>query len=274
MASGDGNDLLSPAPPVTSRRLAEITGEQADVEFGFGSGVVILPMGSQETHGPALPMGDFLLAEAIALRIAERHGKAFVAPVIPYGGADFFRLVPGAVSVSTRALAAFLEEVLRGLLSARADTILIVNGHGGSIPAIDEAQRALRQDPGATIPALHLWRNAGAWQEELGGDSAALGHGGDPIASVALHLFPGLCHPRRFAPRQPPGTMFGQPVAGFGALRVGGAEFNLPMNIDKIAPGGVQATDPRGSDAARGAAIVERLVAAGTAMLQAMRNPE
>lgn len=261
-------------PPVASRRLAEITGEQAEAAFGVtGNGIAILPMGSQETHGPALPMGDYLLAEAIALRIAERHGRAFVAPPIPFGGADFFFRVPGAISLSTRTLALLVEEVLWGLIAGGFRHILIVNGHGGSIPAIEEAQRSLRRNPGATVPALHLWRNAGAWQEDLGGSPAALGHGGDPIASVALHLFPALCHPDRFAPRRPAGAVFGQPVTGFGALRVGGAEFNLPMGIEDIAPGGVQAADPRGASAAHGAAIVERLVAAGSAMLTAMEAP-
>lgn len=263
------------APLPASRRLAEITAEQAALEaFPGDGGVAILPMGSLETHGPALPMGDFLLAEAIALRIAERHGRALVAPPIPFGGADFFDRVPGAVALSTRTLALVVEEALRALLAGGFNTLLVVNGHGGSVPAIEEAQRALRRDPGAVVPALHLWRNAGSWQAELGGDPAALGHGGDPVASVALHLLPHLCRPERLAPRRgPPGTAYGVPLADFGALRLAGAEFHLPTHVEAVAPGGVRAEDPRGASAAHGARIVERLVAAGAAMLEAMRSP-
>jgi creatinine amidohydrolase len=256
-------------------RIATLTApEVAEAAFPGDAGTAILPMGSTETHGPGLPMGDYLIAEAIALGIAARHGGALVAPPLPFGGADFFQRVPGAIALSTATLTRVVEEALMCLIAGGFNRILIVNGHGGSIPAIEEAQRALRLNPGAVIPALHLWRNAGGWQEELGGDPAALGHGGDPVASVALHLFPEWCRPEAFAPRQAAAKLFGQPIANFGAIRLGGAEFNLPTHVEQAAPGGVYADDPRGANAAHGAAIVERLVAAGAAMLRAMEQPE
>ncbi len=245
-------------------RLAALTAEAVAARRGAP---VVLPMGSTETHGPALPMGDHLLAEAVAIRIAERHGGALVAPVVPFGGADFFRGVPGAVALSHATLAALLREVLENLAAGGFPRALIVNGHGGSIPAIEEAQRAAP----VPVPALHIWRAAAGWQAELGGPAEALGHGGDPIASVALHLLPGLCRPERLAARRaPPGRALGVPLAGFGALRLGGVEFHLPTPIESLAPGGVQAADPRGASAERGAAIVERLASAGAGMLRAL----
>jgi len=245
-------------------RLAALTAEEVAARRGAP---VLLPMGSTETHGPALPMGDHLLAEAVALRIAKRHGAALVAPVLPFGGADYFRGVPGAISLSHATLAALLREVLDNLAAGGFPRVLVVNGHGGSIPAIEEAQRAAA----VPVPALHIWRVAGAWQAELGGPAEALGHGGDPVASVALHLLAELCRPERLEPRRaPPGQALGVPLAGFGALRLGGAEFNLPTAIEALAPGGVQAADPRGASAERGAAIVGRLAAAGAEMLRAL----
>jgi len=242
-------------------RLASMTAPEAAARRGVP---VLLPMGSTETHGPALPLGDHLLAEAIAVRIAGRHGRALVAPAIPFGGADFFRGVPGAVALSHATLAAVLRDVLESLHAGGFPRVLIVNGHGGSIPAIEEAQR----ETPSPVPALHLWRVAGAWQAELGGAAEALGHGGDPVASVALHLLPELCRPGLLAPREaPPADILGCRVAGFGAVRVAGVEFSVPTGIEQVASGGVQAADPRGASAARGAAIVERLVAAGAAML-------
>ncbi len=247
----------------TPCRLAALTAAEVAARRGAP---VLLPMGSTETHGPALPMGDHLLAEAIAMRIAGRHGTALVAPVLPFGGADFFGGVPGAIALSHATLAALLREVLEGLAAGGFARVLIVNGHGGSIPAIEEAQRAAP----VPVPALHIWRVAGAWQTELGGPATALGHGGDPVASAALHLFPGLCRPGRLAPGRPAGAALGVPLAGFGAVRLAGAEFNLPTPIETLAPGGVQAADPRGASAERGAVIVERLALAGAAMLHAL----
>lgn len=248
-------------------RIAALAAPEVARRLAAGH-AVILPMGSTETHGPALPMGDFLLAEAIALRIAARAGDALVAPPIPFGGADFFRGVPGGVALSTPTLTALVSETLAALQEGGAARLLVVNGHGGNIPAIEDAQRHLQAARGLVVPVLHLWRNAGAWHAELGGAPESLGHGGDPVASVALHLFPALCDPAQLAPPAAPrGAVHGIPVSGFGTLRLADAEFGVPLHIGEIAPGGVQAADPRSARAPRGARIVERLVAAGAEML-------
>ena len=104
-----------------------------------------------------------------------------------------------------------------------------------------------------------------------GGAPEALGHGGDPVASVALYLLPHLCAPDHLAPRGAAQTVHGLPVTGFGTLRAGGAEFALPLEIAEIAPGGVQAPDPRAASAGHGARIVARLVAAAADMLTQMK---
>lgn len=251
-------------------RIAELAAPEVSERVAAGA-PVILPMGSLETHGPALPMGDYLLAEAIALRIAARDGTALVAPPIPFGGVDFFRGVPGGVALSPATLTALLREVLAALVQGGARRLLLVNGHGGNIAAIEEAQRELRLSAGVVAPVLHLWRNAGAWQAALGGAPEALGHGGDPVASVALHLFPALCHPERFAPRAEVPRCLGLRVTGFGTVQAGGAEFGVPLDLGEIAPDGVHAPDARGANPTHGALLTERLVAAGAAMLRALR---
>jgi creatinine amidohydrolase len=268
------DDLNDPAGR-RRHRIAELRAPDVAVRLASGA-AVLLPMGSTETHGPALPMGDFLLTEAIAGRIADAAAEAgddaLVAPPIPYGGEDFFASVPGAVSFSGALLQAMVTEMTEAFLRSGCRRILVVNGHGGSIAAIEAAARALRARHGAVVPALHLWKVAGAWQAALGGDPAALGHGGDPIASVALHLLPALCRPEAARPRHPAAPFLGQTVTGFGTIACGGAEFGVPLGIEEIAEGGVQAADPRGASAGHGARIVGRLAAAGVAMLAAMRD--
>jgi len=251
-------------------KLAELKAPDAASRIAAGA-PVILPMGSLETHGPGLPMGDYLLAEAIALRIAEADGDALVAPPIPFGGADFFRGLPGGIALSPATLTALVFDVLNGLVEGGARRLLIVNGHGGNIASIEDAQRELRVATDVLAPVLHLWKNAGAWQSALGGDPRALGHGGDPIASVALHLCPELCDAARFTARAPIAPVLGLPVSGFGTLRAAHAEIGVPIELDEVAPGGVAAEDPRGACAAHGAKLVARLVEAGVAVLRGMR---
>ncbi|MEJ1976945.1 MAG: creatininase family protein [Acetobacteraceae bacterium] len=63
--------------------------------------VILLPLGSIEEHGPASPMGDFMLTEALATQIAERSG-AIAAPTLPFGYAEYFRPIPGGVQLRAK----------------------------------------------------------------------------------------------------------------------------------------------------------------------------
>ena len=261
-----------------SHRLAELAAPEAAARLAAGA-CAILPMGSLETHGPHAPMGDFLLADAICARIAERAAErgadALVLPPVPFGGEDFFDAVPGGVSLSSPLLQGIVEETAEALFRNGARSMLVVNGHGGSIHAVEAAARALRRRRGVVVPALHLWRAAGALHAELGGSAESLGHGGDPVWSVALHLRPDLCRPERAPPPRAaaaPPVSFGLPVSGFGAVRCGGAEFVVPMEAEEAAPGGVAAADPRAGSAEHGARLVERLVSAGVAMVVHLRG--
>lgn len=248
--------------PIVARRLA-------------AGAAVLLPMGSTETHGPALPMGDFLLADAIAAQIADAASQAgddaLIAPAIPYGGEDFFAGVPGGISLTQDVLQAIVEQMAQAFLRSGTRRILVVNGHGGSIAAIDAAARAVRARHGVIIATLHLWKVAGPWQRELGGAPEALGHGGDPIASVAMHLLPALCDPGAARARTPAAPFLGLPITGFGTIACEGVEFAVPITVDEIADGGMQAQDARTANPAHGARIVDRFATAGAAILAALR---
>lgn len=256
----------------SNNRIAELTAPEVAARLAAGA-CMLLPMGSLETHGPQAPMGDFLLAEAIADRIAATPGAdALVLPAIPFGGEDFFGMVQGGVVLTPGLLQAVVEEVCTNLIRTGARRILVLNGHAGSIAPVDAASRALRRRHTVLIPALHLWRVAGALHAELGGDPDSLGHGGDPVWSVALHLRPDLCRPELARARQPVPPVLGLPVADFGTLRLAGAAFSVPMDVEEVAPGGVACADSRAGNAEHGARLVARLVEAGAAMVAQLKE--
>jgi creatinine amidohydrolase len=260
---------------VNRTRIAELTAPEVADRLAAGA-VALLPMGSLETHGPALPMGDYLVAEEIASRIAQSAlglgADALVAPAIPFGGEDFFAGVAGGITLSVPTLTAVIEEMAEAFIRIGTRRIMIVNGHAGTIAPAEAAARAMRHRHGVIIPALHLWREAGKLHAELGGSQAAFGHGGDPVASVTMYLRPDLCRPDAAREKHGTGPYLGLPPTGFGAIRAHGVDFAVPMWVEEVAPGGVAAPDPRSANAAHGAAIAERLIAAGAAMCQQLRD--
>jgi creatinine amidohydrolase len=255
--------------PPPGCEIARLTAPEVAARIAAGAPVV-LPLGSLETHGPQAPMGDFLIAAEIARRIAEA-GEGLVLPAIPFGGEDFFAGIPGGIELPGGLLQSLVEEVLARMVATGCRRLLVVNGHAGSIVPVEAAARALRRRLGVVVPSLHLWRVAGALHAELGGPPSSLGHGGDPVYSVALHLVPELCRPERAGPRAAAGECLGLPLTDFGTLRCGGVAFSVPATVAENAPGGVACADSRDASAERGAAITERLVAAGAAMLRQLR---
>ena len=260
---------------MSAHRIAELTAPEVASRFAAGA-VAILPMGSLETHGPALPMGDYLVAEEIACRIAAsayaKGADALVAPAIPFGGEDFFAGVAGGITLSVATLTAVIEEMAEAFIKIGTRRIMIVNGHAGTIAPADAAARSMRHRHGVIIPALHLWREAGKLHGELGGQPITFGHGGDPVASVTMALKPELCRPEKARPRDATGPYLGVPPTGFGAIRAHGVEFAVPMWVEEVAPGGVAAPDPRGANSTHGLRIVEQLVAAGAAICAQLRD--
>ncbi|MDA8051018.1 MAG: creatininase family protein [Rhodospirillales bacterium] len=254
---------------MTKHLLAQLTSAEARERLAARP-VILLPLGSHEDQGPHAPMGDFLSAAAMAERIAARAGErgtdALVAPVVPFGVAEYFGHAPGGIALSPATFRALFSEVLEALLRHGQTRLLIINGHGGNVPVIHEVTLAIRRARGLIIPSFYLWRiGYGLLPGILGPEKAraASGHGADPLTSVAMHLFPALMRLDLVpAPAEPPPIM-GLAVSGLGTARFEGAEIQIPIEFNEAAPGGALNADARLSAAATGALLVEQLTELG-----------
>jgi mycofactocin system creatininase family protein len=127
-------------------RLA--TARWPDVEAGPRR-LLVVPLGSLEQHGPHLPLDtDARIAVAVATRAcAGRAGRAgvWVAPPIAIGASGEHADFPGTISIGTEALTLVLVELGRHA-SLHWPAMLFVNGHGGNVPAINEALKLLRAE--------------------------------------------------------------------------------------------------------------------------------
>jgi creatinine amidohydrolase len=246
-------------------RLGEFTAGEMRLLVGQKP-VILVPLGSHEDQGPHAPMGDYLCAERVAERIAERacaQGTlTMVAPVLPFGGADYFSSMPGGISLSQDTLRAVLTDMFNCLLRHGLTRIVVINGHGGNVQAIHDTTQPIWLEKKILIPSLYLWRvGYGLLPGILGPDVAkqASGHGADPLTSVAMHLFPDLIRPDLVPEPLPAPVVKGLKVGGFGALNFDGVEIAVPLEVADTAPNGVWGGDPRLSKAETGAALVEKL---------------
>lgn len=250
-------------------RFGELTGGEMR-ELAASNPVILLPLGSHEDQGPHAPMGDYLSAERVAELIAERATgrgqRTLVAPVLPFGGADYFGTMPGGIALSQATLRAVLADIFACLLRHGFTRLIVINGHGGNVQAIHEVTQDIYRDRRLLIPSFYLWRIAYGWLGEILGPDAgkrAAGHGADPLTSVAMHLFPQLIRPDMIPPPPVAPHAMGLTVSGLGTVRFEGADMAVPLELDEMAPNGVWQGDPSLCSAATGAALVEKLTELG-----------
>ncbi|MFV0332516.1 MAG: creatininase family protein [Tropicimonas sp.] len=238
--------------------------------------VLLIPLGSQEIQGPMVPMGDFMLTREVAAEVALASG-AVAAPTLPFGYAEYFRTVPGGIALSADAFRATLSDILANFLDHGFSRIVILNGHSGNYPLIDQVIREVRRSHGLLVPCINLWRSVPdtLWTE-LHGDfgKKAFSHGGDPVTSVYMHYFPALVHADRAKLPETPGRLAGLPVAGLAGVTFQGIEIGMPVNVDDRCPDGIVAGDPARSSAEKGKRIAEHLVAFCTAFVTHFRDSD
>lgn len=230
--------------------------------------VILLPMGSHEDQGPHAPMGDYLLAEKIAelaaIRATQAGTRTLVAPVLPFGGADWFGSMPGGIAITQATLTTVIAEMVGSLHRHGLTRLIVINGHGGNVGPIAEVARALYRDKRIVLPSLYLWRIAyGLLPRIVGAEVSAKvsGHGADPLTSLGLHLMPEIMRPDLIPAATPlkRDPVLDLPFTGLGTASFDGAEVGMPNEYDEVYSQGVGKGDPRLSTAETGKALADRL---------------
>jgi mycofactocin system creatininase family protein len=147
-----------------------------------GAGLVLVPVGSVEQHGPHLPLEtDTIIATAVATATAERLGGrdagVWVGPAVAYGSSGEHQSFPGTCSIGTEALQFLVVELVRSIRTWAARVVL-VNGHGGNVTALRAAVEQLVAE-GHDV----AWVACAIEVVDL--------HAGRTETSLLLHLCPG-----------------------------------------------------------------------------------
>lgn len=148
--------------------------------------VAVLPVGSTEQHGPALPLGtDFLVAEAFADTVADREDVA-VLPTLPVGVSEHHRQFHGTLWASPETFERYVAETVESIASHGVHKVAIVNGHGGNVDALARAARRLRGDGTAFAPTWNWWESVPELSDDLFETEG--GHAGPAETSLLLAL--------------------------------------------------------------------------------------
>lgn len=118
----------------------------------------VLPLGCTEQHAYLSLSVDSILSERLAAEAAEPTGVP-VFPVLAYGITPSFRAFPGTITVRVETYMSILRDILDALAEQGFKKILIVNGHGGNIPAQGLVSEWMADHPGVRVK-FHNWWNA------------------------------------------------------------------------------------------------------------------
>ncbi len=244
-------------------RLGEMTWTQ--VREAVASGVTaVVPLGSIEEHGPHAPMGDYIVIDEIAARAGDLTGDV-VAPFLPYGYSEYFRNYPGTITLRASTLGAVLTDVIDCLLRHGFPRIAIFNGHAGNTGIVDLVTRRVRRAHGLLIPSIAPFQlmQAPDVVERVYGAGAEMGHGGEPVGSLMMHLRPERVRMDR-AGAWGRRRVFGCPTeagAHLAAIRVEGMRIAMPLDMEDVAPPETGSlSDPRLGTPERGRALFEHAV--------------
>ncbi len=151
----------------------------------------IIPLGSIEQHGEALPVGtDHIIACAIAQKVAQRI-NAYLLPGIPVGTCQEHTGGTGSVWISAQTYMHMLSDICFSLTHSGIRKIALILGHGGLWavkPAVRQINLTHRQLSVLHVTPLDMFGShlSRLIQSEQADDV----HAGEQEASLCMHLVP------------------------------------------------------------------------------------
>lgn len=210
--------------------LAEMTWPEAKEALAQARAALI-PVGSFEQHGPH---GTFELDTGRAygfgkLLAARMYPQVVLGPAIPLGVSYHHMNFPGTITLRPDTFTAVVYDVVWSLKQHGIQKFLILNGHGGNIPALGVLVVRLKQELGVKA-AWTSFTSLGKEVLQARVTSESKGHACEGEMSQALYLAPHTARPAAFTA----GEYKGHPYRHLGE----GFNLAYPYAFDEITANG------------------------------------
>jgi creatinine amidohydrolase len=137
-------------------RIADLNWMQVE-EYLQEDDRIVLPLGSVEQHAYLSLAVDAILAERVSVEAAEPLGVP-VLPALAYGITPYFAAYPGSPTLSAATYESVLHDLLESLVGQGFRRFLLVNGHGGNMPAAGLVREWAASRPDVQA-IFHSWFN-------------------------------------------------------------------------------------------------------------------
>jgi creatinine amidohydrolase len=178
------------------------------------SRTLVIPIGSNEQHGPTGLLGtDFLCPEIIAHEASRLEGPdLLIGPTFAIGMAQHHLGFPGSISLRPTTFIAALSDWTRSLAGHGFERIYFLNGHGGNVATIEAAFSEIyaeasfdRRRAGFALKLRNWWDLKGVMS--LAGRLFPTGHGSHATPSeiaVTQWAYPDSIKAANYAPQVAP----------------------------------------------------------------------
>ncbi|WP_017906917.1 creatininase family protein [Pseudomonas asplenii] len=151
-------------------------------QFLERSRTIVVPIGSNEQHGPTGLLGTDWMCPQIIAHEAEKNADILIAPTFNIGMAQHHLAFAGTISLRPSTFIAAIGDWVRSLAGHGFEKILFLNGHGGNIASIEAAFSQLyaeasfaRRPAGFALKLCNWWDLEGVG--ELAREQFPVGHG-------------------------------------------------------------------------------------------------
>ena len=251
-------------------RLERMSWPEIKAAVKEANGIVMIPVGAVEEHGPHLPLGTDTIETAEIGYRAAKEAKVVIAPTIWYGQSRGFMGFPGTVCIRPTILGEFVKDVVMSLIKHGFDKPIILDGHGGNYGILDCIAEEIHYETGALISHIRSWDLATVPKPE--GTPKYDGHGGSSETSVMLYLCPEDVHIDKFVDSKPELelTKYGAVFPGPSTLYSKGP-VKMPLSMDEMVEHGHHG-DPKWGSKERGKALIEVKSKALVDFLEALKQ--